>query len=262
MILRFLLPFLIIFPLYAVDSNWYSTVDTKIEASMYLPLSSGSISNSHGSSDFYDDFGYTDLKASHFSIEFLLNDKYVPNISISYFRMDDNKDVNLTKSVVVADGTFDALVSTDIKYSILDVAIYQDFKKKGRFFKFIGKQYYSGDIEFDAGLNAKMIYWKFNVKNKSNLSQTISWIKVDEFIPLPYIGVKYYLYDFSAYANISALAFSRAKSTSYQIGVDYRVINTLYLSAGYLYEQFKAVEKLDTVEFETTGYKFGFKYIF
>jgi len=262
MLLRLLLPFFLLFPLFANEDSWYLKIDTEIEAGMYLPIPNGTISNSQASSSFYTDYGYKDLRASWFAISYLLHDDYIPNIHISYFRMSDNTNKDLNRTVVVADGEFSSSVATIISYNVLNIIIYQDFKKKGKYLPIFGKQYYSGDIEFDVGLNTKMINWRFDIENKSNLTQTPSWIKVDEFIPLPFIGMRYYLYDFNMYANISALAFSKAKSTSYQLGAYYRVVNSLYLNVGYLYEEFKAVEKLDTINFETRGYKLGFKYIF
>ena len=266
MILRFLLPFLLLTPLFASEDSWYS----KVEVGMYLPTPEGSVSNFEGSSDFENDFGYEKLKASYFALGFVFNYDYIPNIEINYFKMKDNQNTNLNRNVVIADGDFSSSVATIINYNIFNVIVYQDFKQKGRYFPILGKQYYSGDIEFDVGLNAKIIDWRFDIENKENLTQSPSWIAVDEFIPVPYLGVKYYLYDLIAYANISALAFSKAKAVSYQFGVDYRIIDTLYLSAAYLSEEIESteknlkesVEKIDTIKFESSGYKLSFKYAF
>ena len=258
MILRFLLPFFILFPLFASEDSWQS----KIEVGMYLPSTKGTITNTQSSSDFEKDFGYEKLKASYFSLGFVFNYDYVPNIEINYFRMKDNQNTDLNRTLVIADGEFDSSASTIINYNVLNVVVYQDFKKKGSYIPIFGKYYFSGDIELDIGVNVKMINWKFDIEDEVSLTQTPSWIRVDEFIPLPYLGVKYYLYDFVAYANISALSFREAKSISYQLGADYCVIDTLYLSVAYLSEQLESVEKKDTIEFDSSGYKLSFKYVF
>jgi len=262
MILKLLLPFFIIFSLDATEGFSYTDFNVKMEAGMYIPTSAGTISNTQGVSDFKDDFGHTDLQASYFSLTFLIDYDYLPNINISYFNMKDNQDKTLNREVRVDDNDFNSSVSTTLDYNILNVIFYQDFRQKGKFIPLFGKKYYSGDIEFDIGLNAKMITWKFNLQDAVDRTLPLSWITVDEYIPLPYLGFKYYLYNLIVHGEISALALSKAKSTSYKVGFDYRVIDNLYLSVGYLYEQFKAVEELDTIEFKTTGYKFGFKYVF
>ncbi len=262
MMLRFLLPIFIFFPLLASEDSWYSKIDTKIEAGMYMPLAGGTISNSSGSSDFRDDYGYENLRASYFSLLFLLDYDYVPNIEINYFILKDKQDIDLNKSVVVADGSFNSSVSTTLNYSVINLLLYQDFKQRGNYFYIFNSAYYIGDIEFDLGINIKQIDWKFKIRDMSDLTKTSSWISVKEFIPLPYIGVKYYLYNLTLYAGVSSLALTKAKATSYQATIEYRVIENLYLSAGYLYEQFRAVEELDSVEFKTSGYKVSFKYLF
>jgi len=95
-----------------------------------------------------------------------------------------------------------------------------------------------------------------------DLTKPSAWIKADILIPLPYLGMKYYRYNTVIYANVSALSFSEAKAVTYHAGIDYRIINTLYLGVSYLHEDFKALEREDTVTFSMDGYKVGFKYIF
>ena len=256
-----LLPFFIILLLSVIQISASSKMDVKIEAGMYLPASGGKILNTESSSDFETDFGYMDLQASYFSLIFLVDYDYAPNINVSYFNMKDSQDSNLDRTIKVADGGFNSFIYTTLDYNVLSVILYQDFMKKGKYLSFFGKKYYSGDFEFDLGVNTRIINWKFNIQD-ALLRGRPSWITVDEYVPLPYLGFKYYLYDLIVNTEISALAISKVKSRSYKIDFDYHVLKNVYLSAGYLYEQFKAVEKLDTVEFETTGYKFGFKYIF
>ncbi len=259
--LRFLILLFISLPFLHAQS-WYDGIDTKLEAGMYYPSLGGTITNSHSSTDLKEDFNYAKAKASYFGVAILLNYDYTPNIDINFLNMKDNRDTTLTDSTVIADGDFNGTTSSDIEFSVLNTVFYQDFKQKGALFSLFGKTFYSGDIEFDVGFNMKLVSWHYEVRDLKDLTIPSSWIKADILIPLPYIGFKYYIYDFIAYAHSSALSFSEAKSTNYQVGFDYRVIDSLYLSASYLSEQFKAVEKQDTIDFSTKGYKIGFKYAF
>lgn len=262
--LKVLLSLFFSLSLFAKSNHWYSRVDAKVEMGMYLPLVGGNIENlqNHPPADFSKDFAYTDAKASYFSLELRHDYDYAPNLYFSYFNMQDNQSATLTKTVQVAGENFDSNISTSINYQVCDATIYQDLRMKGHVFSVFGKKYYSGDLEFDVGLSTKLFQWQYEVKDLTNLSRASSWIHVNEFIPLPYIGMKYFLYDLLIYANASDLAFSKAKSSDYQAGIDYRVVSGLYLSASYIYEQFKVVEKEDTVDFETSGYKLSFKYAF
>ncbi len=262
MIFKILLPFLLIFPLCAKEQNWYDNIDLKIEAGIYLPTFGGDISNVYGETTFDEDLGYNDTTASYFSL-FIKHDRaYTPNLIINYFNMKDNQHTTLTNSKNLVDTSFDSSVATVINSSVLNVVLYQDLMLKGKYLKLFGTYYYTGDLEFDVGLDTKLVSWDFSIQDLTDLSKEQSWIEVSEFIPLPYLGINYYLYNLVVYANVSTLSFVDAKATSYQAGVDYRVVDGLYLSAGYLYEEFEAVEDLDTITFNTSGYKFSFKYAF
>jgi len=262
MIFRILLPFLLLFKLYANEGVWYENIDIKIEAGIYMPTFGGDILNVRGETSFKDDFKYENAPASYFTF-FLRHDRdYTPNLIINYFNMKDNKNVILTEPKYLVDTSFDSSIATVIKSSVLNITLFQDLMLKGKYVSIFSKKYYTGDLEFTVGLNTKVVNWDFMIQDLTDLSKESSWIKVEEFIPLPYLGFNYYLYNLRVYADISALSFVDAKATSYKAGVDYRVVDGLYLSAGYLYEQFKAVEDLDTITFNTSGYKFSFKYAF
>lgn len=259
MIIKLLLITLLSISLYANEKSW----SAKFEASIYLPTLSGTIKNTK-SSDFRDDYGYTDATASYFSLDLTLDYDYVPNLSLGYYNMQDKKNTTTTDSIIVAKKSYDtntSLLST-IDLQVFNATLYQDFKIKGNIFTIWGASFYTGDVEFDLGVNAKLLSWKYQVENLTDTTDSDSWIKVNSFVFLPYAGAKYYLYDLSLYTNASALSFSNAKSTSVQVGIDYMLYRGLYINAGYLYEQFQAQEKEDTVEFISSGYKFGIKYAF
>jgi len=249
-------------PLFAQTNQWYSRVNTTIEAGIYLPNESGNIENIHSTSSFSGDFGYKHTEASYFSVEFIHDFDYIPNLYLSYFNMQDNHSVTLTKATRVADKSFDSDVLSSIDYQRLSADIYQDLQIKGGIFTLFGRNYYTGDVEFDVGFTSKLFQWHYKVKDLTDLSRATAWIRANEFIPLPYIGMKYFLYRFHFYANANDLAFSRAKSSTYKIGIEYRVTTNLYLNSAYIDERFNVLEKQDTIKFKTAGYKFSFRYKF
>jgi hypothetical protein len=262
MILRIFLALFFTLSLHATDDSWLSKVDTKLEIGIYFPSSTGTISNLTSTATFDNDFGYSQSEATYIAAEIKLHYAYLPNISLGYFNMQDNSNATLTRTIRVADSDFDGSVATQIDYQVFNLLLYKEFKIKGEMGSLFGKSIYSGDLEFDVGLNSKLFQWKYQVQDLSDVTRAPSWIEVNEFIPLPYFGIKYHWYDFKLYADISALAFSSAKSTSYQYGISYRVVSGLYLSAAYVSEEFEVVEDQDTIEFQTDGYKFSFMYAF
>ncbi len=259
MIFKIIVVLLVLFSFaYADDSK----IHTKIEAGIYLPTLQGSIDNTTSSFSLVDDNGYGDATASYFALDVLVDYDYMLNLRIDYFNMQTNQDATLAKSVLIADGTFSSNISSIVDFNVLNTIVYQDFKITGQLFSLFGSKYYSGDVEFDIGVNGKYILWSYQIQDKTNLNTATSWINVSQFIPLPYLGFKYYLYNFSFYSNVSALSFVEAKSMNYQAGVSYNVVNGLSLGVSYLYEEFEAVEKSDTIKFNTAGYKLSFMYAF
>jgi hypothetical protein len=163
----------------------------------------------------------------------------------------------------VADKDFvvDDNVTADIEYYVFNVLLSDNLILKGKTFSVFGKRIYTGDVEFSVGLDIKYIDWTISV-DKIGSTDEPGWIEVNELIPLPYLGFKYYWYDLLIYADVSALSLREAKSTYMQAGIDYRVVNGLSLSVGYVYEDFDIKEDNDTVNFETDGVKVSFKYAF
>ena len=235
-----------------------SRIKTKVEASLYLPKSTGSISNSTSNSDIKSDFGFSNTQASYFAVETTFDYDYIPNIYLSYFNLDDTSNSTLSSSKRVGPVDFNSTVDTHIQYQIFSGVIYQDFKSKGGFITLFGSPIYVGDIEFDVGLNVEYLKWDFNIKDTTQSR----WIKVEEFVGRPYFGLKYYLYRLSLYANVSALSFSSVDSTSVQAGIDYNFDSGVSLGVAYVYENFSADEQADNIDYTTSGVKVGFKYTF
>lgn len=262
MLLRVLFTLFFTLSLYGASDSWYSKIDTTLEVGIFSPTVSGTISNIQGPADFQNDLAYSDAQATYLSADIQIHYDYAPNISFGYFNMQDSATATLTKTIRVATVDFNSSVFSQIDYQVFNALIYKDFMIKGEMSSFFGKPFYSGDLEFDVGLNTKLFMWKYQIEDLSAPTQVPSWIEVNELIPLPYFGIRYHLYDLKIYADISTLAFSSAKSTSFQYGISYRVVDGLSLSAGYLSEEFEAVEYKDSVVFQTDGYKFSVKYAF
>jgi len=238
------------------------TIKTKIEAGLFSANMKGDISNLKGKSDFNDDLGYSDFYASYFSVELEHNYDYIPNVYLGLFNMKQGEDAILTKEVEIAESLYSADITSKMDYYVLNLLLYSDLMLKGNTISAFGKRFYTGDVEFDIGVDVKYINWQYQVINKEPLKSGNSWIRVNEFIPLPYLGIKYYRYKLMVYANVSALSFQDAKSISAEAGIDYRFVDGLFLSVGYMYENFDVIEDDDTVYFQTDGIKLGFKYAF
>jgi len=258
MIFRFTL--VLLFFSLSLFAEW--KIKPKIEVGFFSPSLDGSISNIEGSSDFSTDFLYDKASASYFAADVRIKYDYIPNLSISYFDLQENSDATLDKNVTVGEGVFGSKVTTLTDFSVLNTTFYQDFYTQGEVFSLFGKKFYTGDIEFDIGVNVKLLRWKFELRDQTDTSKASSWIDVHELVPLPYVGVNYYLYKLTLCAKASALSFVDAKAINYQASLSFRVINNLSLTAGYMYEEFKVVEDDDTIEFKASGYKVSFIYAF
>jgi len=263
--LRFFLIFFLLISFELQAKEWYENIHPTLEIGMHLSDFDGTAKNTGSTSNFQDDFKYTDTSSSYFALDLRLDYPYAPNIQMSYFNDKQNQNTTLTKYTEIADGKFDAnaTMDSDIEYKVFNIVLYKDFKKKGKFVKYFGKIFYTGDIEFDVGVNLKFIDWRFNLRDAADEDY---WDEVNSVIPLPYLGFRYAYYRLRFYTSISTLSFSDAKSTNYEIGVDFRVIDQLYIGASYLYEGFEAtVTKdghTDKIDFNTAGNKLSFKYIF
>ncbi|MCW9026824.1 MAG: hypothetical protein OQJ77_05860 [Thiovulaceae bacterium] len=257
----FLLMFLFV-GLFTCELFAESKIKTRIEASLIVSDIKGDIKNLSSTSDFVNDLGYSSFNASYFSIEVENQNDYVPNIYFAFFSTQENADSTLDSAVEIAEVTYSSEISSTIDYNVLNLLFYENMLIKGGIARINGYSFYPGDLEFDIGIDIKYVNWEYHVIDKSGLSNDNSWIKVDEFIPLPYLGFKYYRYKLFVYGNVSALSFQDAKSISAEAGIDYFFVNNFSLSIGYVYENFDIKEDDDTVYFQSDGVKLGFKYTF
>lgn len=247
--------------LYAQDS-WYEKFHPSFEAGLFMNDFDGDISNATPSEvKFRDELNYDNTNSSFFALRLSNDYNYVPDIDISYMNVQQNKNSELnTTRVITQGGDYNGTIRTKIDYSVLNVVLKSSFKYKGSMAKFWMWDFYTGDIEYNLGLNTKLISYRFDIEHADG--SLPSFISVDSVLVLPYVGVKYYWYDFVAYAHGSALSFSEAKAINYEYGLDYRLIKGMYISASYMYEEFEATEKQDTVYFQSYGPKFSIKYHF
>ena len=245
------------------DDAWYSKFSAQIEAGVYMNEFGGDLSNSASVVDFADELGYEDTYASYFGLVIDNDYSYLPTLNISFINMKQDKDAVLNSNKkVVEKSDFNGSVNSKIDYSVINIALYGSLKQKGSMQRFLRWSFYTGDIEFNLGMNVKSINYQFQIRDMDDTTNTYHYVRVNTFVPLPYLGIRYYLYDLVVFANGSALSLADAKSTNYQAGLEYRVFENFYLGASYMYEDFEATEKEDKVNFQTSGGKFSFKYIF
>lgn len=248
--------------LHAKDSSWNDGISVKLEAGIFMNDLQGSVSNGVSSMSFEDELGYTTSETSYFGMEFKFDYDYVPNIDIGYFDVEQNRDSVLDSNKTLASREFSGQVFSKMEYSVFHILLYKDIKYKGSYLNFLRWKVYSGDIEYDLGVNVKCINYMIRIKDFTSDSDAYSYDRVNSILPMPYIGFKYFWYDFMVLGNVSAFSLDDTEFMSYQLSLDYRVLGNLYLSASYLYESFQALEKKDTVKFKTSGNKFSFKYKF
>lgn len=263
MIFRSLLLLLFITNLCAKDDSWYSKIHPELETGMHISDFNGKHSTtSNYTTDFKDDFGYKDSYSSYFALDFKFDYSYVPNLKISYFNVSQSRDADFTNPFKVVNFDYNGSVTTKIDYSVTNILLSYELKSKGSRVSIWRYKIYPGDISYSLGLNIKLINWYFQIIDRGILDAVPTFIRVNSSIPMPYIGMKYYYYNFRIFGDISTLSFSTAKSTNYQFGFEYKVIKDLFLSVSYKYEDFEATEKQDTINFKTSGNKFSFKYTF
>ncbi|MDY0252709.1 MAG: hypothetical protein RBQ96_06425 [Candidatus Methanomethylophilaceae archaeon] len=244
------------------QESWYDKFKIGVEAGLFMNDFDGDIQNATPSTTtFQEELHYKDTDSSFFALRISNDVPYVPDVDISYMNVTQNKNAVLVdKKVVTLGADYNGTVRSQIDYSVLNVVLKATFKHKGSMQKFLRWDFYSGDIEYSLGVNAKTISYRFDIENEDG--SLPSFITVDALIPLPHAGVRYYWYDFVVYAHASALSFSDAKAMNYEYGLDYRLFNGFFISASYMHEEFEATERRDTVKFESYGNKFSVKYLF
>lgn len=242
--------------------SWYEKFSLGAEAGIFMNDFGGDIENATPSkTDFQDELNYKDTDSSFFGL-YLTNDiDYVPDLDITYMNVKQNRNAVLeNKKVITLGADYNGSIRSTIDYSVLNVVLKSSFKYRGSMKKVLFWNLYSGDIEYNLGVNAKFVSYRFDIETSE--AELPSFISVDSAIILPYVGVKYYWYDFIVHAHASALSLSDAKATSYQYGIDYQLFQGFYVSASFMHEEFEATEKQDTVKFQSYGNKLSVKYNF
>ena len=234
-------------------------VDLEFEVGMMEASFGGDVTNITNSVTFDNDLGYQDTTSSYFSIKAKFQNEWIPVIHINYKDFSEKSDI-LLAGQLIGDTAFTEIVNTNIEYTVLNSILYYEFKSKGTKKRMFGKERYTGDFEIDLGINVKNIDYTYDMLG--TVSGDSEYINVKSSILLPYVGMKYYIYYLSLFADISTLSFSDVKATSYNLGVDYQMIRNLYLGLTYFYEDFEETISNDTITFESSGLMFSVKYAF
>ena len=251
--------FLVLFLSYS-NLSALDDVDLEFEAGVFQASFSGNISNPTNNVTFDDDLGFDDTTSSYFGIKAKFKNEWIPVLHINYLTFSENSNANLSNKTIGAT-PFNEIVNSNIDYTVFNTILYYEFKAKGKHKRMFGKSRYTGDYEIDLGFNIKNVDYNYDVVSTADSTKT-EYIKVNSFIFLPYAGFQYYLYHFSFFANISTLSFSDVKSTSYNVGMNYEIMEDLRLGMTYIYEDFEETIINDTITFETFGLMFSIKYIF
>lgn len=263
MLKRLLLFLIMSISIHAEDISWYDKIHPEVETGMDMSTFDGTHSAvSNVKTSFKEDFGYLETSSSYFALNVDFDYDYIPNIYINYFNLEQTRDAELSEPLEIVNFDFDGLITTKIQYQVLNVILNYKIKKKGGRVKFFYWKFYPGDIRYSVGLNIKKIDWYFQIIQRKDTNAEFKYIRVQTNIPSPYIGVKYYYYNFLVHGDISAISFNEAKTINYQFGIDYKVIKDLYIGVSYTYDDFQATEKEDMLYFRKIGKKFSFKYLF
>ena len=263
MIFRLIFFIIIATSLSAKDRSWKTDFKTKVEAGLYISGFDGTIATvSNESASFKDDFGYLKSSSSYFGADLNFGHSYIPNISVNYLNAVQENSVTLNRTISIVNIPFSGQATTQIQYEVLDFILSYDIKNKGDRISLFGNKFYPGDITYSFGANIKKTLWNFQIIDREDTTATYKYVTLNSFVPLPYLGFKYYYYYLSLYGNMSAISFSEVKSMNYEVGIDFQLLKGFYLNASYMYESFEALEKQDTINFRTSGNKFSFKYKF
>ncbi len=239
--------------------NW----DIGIGADLYMPKPSGSIENVASGKTNFSELGYTKSTPTsilHLNIRNRFD--YIPDLKVSYFHLKDTHGSDLNKTVQIAGEDYNASVQSDIDYSMLSAVFYKSFVLKGEYFSFFSNSIYSGDLEFQLGIDTRVLQWQYTIQDKTDLKRSPSWIQAQTVVPLVYFGANYYFYNLVLEAQTSTLAISESKIIEYNIGLKYRFGDSLYLQAGYLYSNIQFVHNEDEIDYTAKGARGGFEYFF
>ncbi|PHS58795.1 MAG: hypothetical protein COB17_02285 [Sulfurimonas sp.] len=254
-----LLSFLLLLVFINVNLSALDDVDLEFEVGVMNASFSGDISNTINTLSFDSDLGIKDSTASFFGVKARFRNKWFPVININYMNFSESKN-SVLSGQKIGDTFFSELVESNIKYTVLNSMLYYEFKAKGKRKRMFGKVRYTGDLEIDLGVNFKNIDFFYDVSG--TVTKDTEYIKIQSSLLLPYVAMRYYIYNLSLFTNISTLSFSDIKSTSYSFGADYQMIMNFYLGLTYFYEDFEKKILNDTIRFQSSGLMFSVKYNF
>ena len=254
---------LIIWIMGAVSLFGFERWHIGIGAELYMPKPSGTISNIASGDTTFKTLGFTKSDyASIFHIDVRNDYMLIPNVKVSFFNFKDTENTELNTTVEIAHQDFNSTIQSQVDYRVISALFYKGFTVKGDYIHFFSWEFYSGDLEFLLGIDAKFVDWKYTIKDRSDLTRSPAWVRSQTVIPQVFLGIGYYLYNFVFEAQTSNIAFSTSKLIEYSADAKYRFGDSFYLKAGYLFSKIHFVHDDDEVDYKTKGVRVGFEYIF
>ena len=232
-------------------------------AELYMPKPSGTFSNVASGETTFGELGFsksTYASIFHFDIQ---NDyDYIPNIKLSYFNFIDTQHADLNKTIQVAREDFTGQLQSQIDYSVTSFLLYKGILLQGSYVSIFSFTFYTGDLEFQLGIDTKLLQWKYSIFDRGDLSRSPAWVQAQAVVPQVYFSANYYFYNLVLEAQTSNLAISDSKIIEYSLDAKYLFGDALYLKVGYLYSNIQVVHNNDEIDYKATGMKVGFEYLF
>ncbi len=220
-----------------------------IELGYFVPSLSGTIENTTSKTDFVDDLDYNKSQASYGAIDIPMPLVYFqPHAKIAYFEMRQNENSTLASSKEIAQRDYNGSINSETRYRTFSFLVAKDFYNDGLL----------GNVDFQIGLNVKYILWNFHIHDLKKES----WIRVKEFLPLPYASFAYSFYRFTLFGAASAIAYNSITSISYDAGLRVKLIEHFSIQASKYHEEFSTTEKRDNVSFQADGIKASLLFYF
>jgi len=208
-----------------------------LQVGVFKSKLNGEIKNSKNDVNFKNDLGYDESKnINTFALDLKNDISWLPNINISYFKLNDSAINTLQSSKNIANVDINGSISSTVNYSEINTIMYGFL--------------YQGPFEFDFGLNFKKIDFTQKIEENSGLQRNITIVGPTSIIVIPYSALKLNLdfIDTVLMAKISMLSFGDNEAKDYEYSINYRVMRNIYLSYGYKYNSFKTTNNNNSNE--------------
>lgn len=224
-----------------------------LEAAIWQSNIAGDISNDSSFIDIKKDLNFNKENITSFGLDLKNEISWIPNIYINYFLLTSSSDSLLNNIKYIDNVRFSGSISSSIDYSEISTILY-GFLQQGPF-------------EFDMGLNIKKINFTQIIKENRTNGNKITINGPSSFIPAPYIALKIDVsfIDTVLKAEASLFSIGDTQSKDYKYSINYRIMRNMYVSYGYRYNSFKAINKdnkYEKYDINTKGSYVSFKVLF